>query len=108
VELRADGDNHREIQQRINSANRCFFTLKSVLKSKFVSFKTKTILYKVMIRPIVPYASETWTTTKTDKQKVAIFERKVLRKIFGPKKYHSTGLWERRTNLELRELLNTQ
>lgn len=58
-----------------------------------------------MIRPIVLYASETWITTKTDVQKVAIFERKVLRKIFGPKKDRSTGLRERRTKLELRELL---
>jgi len=59
-----------------------------------------------MIRPIVLYASETWTTTKTYVQKVAIFERKVLRKIFGPTKYGLTGLWERRTTkLKLRELL---
>lgn len=50
--------------------------------------------------------SETWTTTKTDEQKVDIFKRKVLRKIFGPKKNRSTGLWERQTNLELRELLS--
>jgi len=41
VESRSDGDNHREIQQRINSANRCLFTLKPVLNSKFVSFETK-------------------------------------------------------------------
>jgi len=67
-----------------------FVALKPVFNSKLVSFKTKTILYKVMIRPIVLYASETWTTTKTDEQKVAIFERK----IFGPKKDCSTGLRE--------------
>jgi len=50
--------------------------------------------------------SETWTTTKTDEQKVAIFERKVIRKIFCPKKERSTGLCEQWTNLELRELFN--
>ncbi|KAF0759526.1 Uncharacterized protein FWK35_00023362 [Aphis craccivora] len=49
---------------------------------------------------------ETWTTTKTDEQKVAIFERKVIRKIFCPKKERSTGLCEQWTNLELRELFN--
>jgi len=27
VELRADGDNHREFQQKINSANKCLFDL---------------------------------------------------------------------------------
>jgi len=106
VELRADEDNHREIQQRINSAYKCFFALKSIFNSKLVSFEAKTILYKVMILPIVLYACETWTTTNTDEQKVAIFEIKVLRKTFGPKKDCSTGMWERRTNLELRELLS--
>lgn len=35
MKLRADGDNHREFQQRINSANRYFFALKPVLSSKF-------------------------------------------------------------------------
>jgi len=78
VELRADGDHHREIQQRINSANRRLFALKHVFNSKFVSFKTKTMLYKVILRPIVIHASETWTTTKTDERKATIFERKVL------------------------------
>lgn len=58
VELRANGDNHKEIQQRINTANRCLFALEPVFNFKFVSLKTKIILYKVMI-----YASETWTTT---------------------------------------------
>lgn len=37
VELRADEDKHREIQQRINTAYRCFFALKPVFNFKFVS-----------------------------------------------------------------------
>lgn len=40
----------------------------------------------VIIRPIALYASETWTTAKADEQKVAVFERKVLRRTYGPKK----------------------
>jgi len=39
-------------------------------------------------------------------QKVAIFEWKVLRKIFSTKKDRSTSLWKRRTNLKLRELFS--
>lgn len=57
-----------------------------------------------MTRPIALYASKTWTTIKADEQKVIIFERKILLKTFGPKKYRVTDLWERRTNLELKEL----
>jgi len=39
-----------------------------------------------MIRPIAIYACETWATTKIDEQKLARFERKVLRQIFGPRR----------------------
>jgi len=52
VELNVSGNNHREIQNRINSAYKCFFGLKTIIKSKLVSIKSKLTLYKVMIRPI--------------------------------------------------------
>jgi len=44
--------------------------------NKFVSFKTKIKLHKDMIRPTVLYGLL---------QKLAIFEKKVVRKIFGQK-----------------------
>jgi hypothetical protein len=59
VELSVSGNNHKEIQNRINSANKCFFRLKTILKSKLVLIKSKLTLYKVMIRPIAIYAYET-------------------------------------------------
>jgi ribosomal protein S28E/S33 len=42
-----------------------------------------TYLYKT-IRPIVTYSSETWTLTTKDENNLRIFERQILRKIFGP------------------------
>jgi len=56
-----------------------------VFNSKLFALSKKTIFYKVLISPIITlYASETWTTTKTGEQNVAIFNGKVLRKIFFP------------------------
>jgi hypothetical protein len=37
-------------------------------------------LCKVVVRPVATYASETWTLTMAD---VGLFERKILRSIFG-------------------------
>lgn len=105
VELSVSDNNHKEIQNRINSANKCFFGLKTILKSKLVSIKSKLTLYKVMIRPIAIYACETWATTKTDEQKLARFERKVLRQIFGPRRNQNTGEYERRENKEVINML---
>jgi len=59
VKLSVSGNNHKEIQNRINSADKYFFGLKTILKSKLVSIKSKLTLYKVMIPPIAIYACET-------------------------------------------------
>jgi hypothetical protein len=43
-------------------------------------------LYWSIIRPIVTYACETWVLEETMKNKLMVFERKILRKVFGPTK----------------------
>jgi len=43
-------------------------------------------LYRTVIRPIVTYASETWVLKENIIQKLLVFERKILRGIFGPTK----------------------
>ncbi|KAL4122066.1 hypothetical protein QTP88_014466 [Uroleucon formosanum] len=57
------------------------------------------------VRPIALYASSTWATTKSDEKKLEVFERKILRKIFGPKK-NNEGEYEIRSNKNLEELYN--
>jgi len=44
----------------------------------------KLKLYCSVIRPVVTYACEKWTLKETITNKLMVFERKVLRKIFGP------------------------
>jgi hypothetical protein len=36
------------------------------------------------LKPVLIYGSESWTLTKGDEEKLRIFERKVLRRIYGP------------------------
>ncbi|PSN37868.1 hypothetical protein C0J52_21336 [Blattella germanica] len=60
-----------------------------------------------MIRPVVTFACETWTLKKKDIKKLLIFERKILRKIFGPKKCVD-GTWTIRTNDELNKIIKKQ
>ena len=48
------------------------------------------------------YGAETWTLTKKEEQTVLIFERKILRRIYGPK--YENVEWKSRTNQELEEL----
>lgn len=49
------------------------------------------------------YACGAWATRKTDEYTLATFERKVLIKIFGPKR-NAQGDFELKTNREIEEL----
>ena len=51
--------------------------------SKLISRNVKLQLYNTLIRPAVTYASETWALKENMINKLIIFERKVMRKIFG-------------------------
>jgi ATP-dependent helicase/DNAse subunit B len=61
-------------------------------------------LYWNIIRPIVTYACETWVLKETIKNKLMVFERKVLRKICGPTKERD-GTLRIKTNDELDKLI---
>jgi hypothetical protein len=58
------------------------------------------------LRPIATYACETWASTKGDKEKLVIFERRILRRIYGPVFNVELGVFERRKNEDLQTLYN--
>jgi hypothetical protein len=55
-----------------------------MLKSKIIKRSVKMQIYKTVIRPVITCGSETWTLTKSDENSLRIFERKILRKVYGP------------------------
>jgi hypothetical protein len=83
-----------EITIRLMAANRAYFALIKLLKSRLLSRKTKMQFYKTVIRPGLTYASETWTSTKNDTRMMEGFEREVLRRKVGP--VNENGRWRRR------------
>lgn len=93
-----------DIDSRIASGNRAFYSLKPFLKSPNLSQATKLNLYKTLIRPIVTFGSESWTLTMESERRLAVFERKVLRSIFGAIRLDD-GSYRIRYNFELKELM---
>ena len=75
-----------EITERIVKGNKAFYANKTLFKSKLVSRKSKLMLYWSVIRPIVVSGCETWVLKESIIQNLSVFERKILRKIFGPTK----------------------
>jgi hypothetical protein len=47
------------------------------------------------------YRCETWSLILWEKQRLRVFENRVLRKTFGPKRCKVTGEWRRLHNEEL-------
>jgi len=73
-----------------------------IFRATLLSRATKIILYKTLIRPVVSCGAEGLTLTKKEEQAVLIFERKIFRRIYGPK--YGNGEWKSRTNRELEEM----
>ena len=98
-EVNCDNDISAEIQKCILAANRCFHGLRRHLRSHLTSRHTKILMYKVLIRPVLTYASETWTLSKTNERQLSLFKRKVLRCVFGAKQ--EKVIWRKWHNYEL-------
>ena len=75
--------------------------LDTTLRSRIVSRATKTQIYTAIIRPVVLYGCETWPLTKQLENKFEVFQRIILRRIWGPIWDDKAGEWRRRHNHEL-------
>jgi hypothetical protein len=68
---------------------------------KAVSRIVKIKIYKTILKPIVMFGCEAWSMTEKDKARLNTWERKILRKVYGP--VTEQGVWRiRRRSEELR------
>jgi hypothetical protein len=84
--LTNQNDIHDEIKSRLNLGNACYYLVKNLLSSHLVSRNLKIRIYKPVILPVVLYGCKTWSLTLGDEHRLRVFENRVLRKIFGPKR----------------------
>jgi hypothetical protein len=88
------------VQHKITLGNNEYCPNQFFCKSRFVSKKSKLKLYWSTLRPSVTYACEIWVLRETIKNKLMVFEWKVLRRTFDPTKERD-GTWRIKTNDEL-------
>jgi hypothetical protein len=69
-----------------------------------MSRNIKVKSYKTIILPIALYGCETWSLTLREEHSLRVFENRVLRGIFGPKRDEVTGDWRKSHNVELHNL----
>jgi hypothetical protein len=92
------------IKRRLNSGNACYHSFQSLLSSRLLSKKLKIRIHKTIILPVVLYRCETWSLTLREEHRLKVFENRVLRRIFGPKRDELTGEWRKLHNKELHDL----
>jgi hypothetical protein len=72
-----------------------------------LSKNVKVKIYKTIIPPVVLYGCETWSLTLREVLRLRVFENRVLRRIFGPKRDEVTGEWRKLHNEELHILYSS-
>jgi hypothetical protein len=58
-------------------------------------------IYSTLILTVVWYGCETWSLTLREEHRLRMFENRVLRRIFGPKRDEVTGDWSKLPSEEL-------
>jgi hypothetical protein len=74
------------------------------LSSGLLSRNVKVKIYKTIILPVVSYGCETWSLTLRQEHRLRVFDNRVLRRIFGPKRDEVRGEWRKSHNEEFHNL----
>jgi len=63
----------------------------SLLSSSLLYKNLKLKMYRTIILPVL-YGCETWSLTLREEHRLRVFESRVLRRIFGPRRDEVTGV----------------
>jgi hypothetical protein len=79
----------------ITHGNACYHSVQNLLSSRLLSKNIIIRIYKTIILPVVLYGYETWSLTLREEHRLRMFENRVLRRIFGPKRDVVTEEWRK-------------
>jgi len=68
------------------------------------TWRLKIKIYRTIILPVVLYGCENWSLTLREERRIRVFENRVLRRVFGPKRDEITGEWKKLHNEEFSDL----
>jgi hypothetical protein len=85
----------------------CYHSVQSIFSSCLLSRNVKVKIYKITILPVVLYGCETCYFSLREEHRLRVFENRVLRRIFGPKRDEVTGEWRELHSDELHNLYSS-
>jgi len=74
---------------------------------QFITQKTKLKIHISIILTVLLYGCEHLSLTLKEERRLRVFENRVLRRIFRPKRHEVTGEWRKLHNKELNALFSS-
>jgi len=96
-----------EIKSGLKSGNACCYSVQNLLSSSLLPKNVKIKIYRIIILPVVLYGCETWALTLGEERRLKMLENRVLRRVFGPKRYGVTGEWRKLHKEDLNDLYSS-
>jgi len=95
-----------EIKSRLKSGSACYQSVRNRYVYQFATQKFKDYDIQTIILPVL-YGCETWSLTLREERRLRVFENRVLRRIFGPRRDEVTREWRKLHNEELIDLYSS-
>jgi hypothetical protein len=90
-----------DVKTRLKSGNACYHLVQNLSSSCLLSKNTKIKIYRSVILHVVLHWYETWLLALREERRLRVFEKRVVRRIFGPKRDKVT---RERRKLHIEEL----
>jgi hypothetical protein len=81
--------------------------VRNLLSSISLSKNLKINIYRIIILPVVLYGCEIWSLTLRKEPRLSVFENRVQRRIFGPRRDEVLGEWKKIHNVEHNDLYSS-
>jgi hypothetical protein len=88
---------YETMKSRLNSRNACYHSVNNLLSFILLSENITIKIYITLILHVL-YEGEAWSPTFREERTLRVFENRVLRRIYEPKRDEVTGEWRRLHN----------
>jgi len=102
--LKIQNSTQEQIKSKLKSGNVSCHAGQNLLCFSLLYKNLKIKRHRTIILSVGLYGCETWSLTLRDDHRLRVLESRVLRRIFGPKRYEVTGEWRKLHNEELNDM----
>ena len=75
-----------------------YYSVQNLLSSGLLTKYIKIKIYRNIILSVLLHGCETWSFVLREERRLMVFEKRILRRIFGPKRDEVTGEWRKLHN----------